>query len=87
IQAKGLEDAGKWIGIIERVLIFTFIIVNQLNVIGFLIAAKSVFRFGDLKDSTDQKKTEYIIIGTFLSFTIAICIGLAVKLILKITLR
>ncbi len=82
-KTKGLENAGKWIGIIERVLIFTFIIVNQLSVIGFLIAAKSVFRFGDLKDSTDQKKTEYIIIGTFISFLLAIIMGLIIQYIIK----
>lgn len=72
----GLINAGKWIGIMERLLIFTFIVVNQLSAIGFVLAAKSVFRFGDLKNGTDQKKTEYIIIGTFLSFLIAIAIGL-----------
>ncbi|MBE9466914.1 MAG: DUF3307 domain-containing protein [Bacteroidetes bacterium] len=82
-QIKGLQNAGKWIGIIERILVFTFIIINQLNVIGFLLAAKSVFRFGDLKNSTDQKKTEYIIIGTFISFLLAILIGLVTKLVLE----
>ncbi|NOY49124.1 MAG: DUF3307 domain-containing protein [Chlorobi bacterium] len=82
-ETKGLENAGKWIGIIERVLIFTFIIVNQLSLIGFLLAAKSVFRFGDLKDSTDQKKTEYIIIGTFISFLLAILMGLIILQIIK----
>lgn len=82
-QTKGLENAGKWIGTIERVLIFTFIIVNQLSVIGFLLAAKSVFRFGDLKDSTDQKKTEYIIIGTFISFLLAILMGLVIQQFIK----
>lgn len=82
-EIKGLANAGKWIGIIERVLIFTFIIINQLSVIGFLLAAKSVFRFGDLKDSTDQKKTEYIIIGTFISFALAILMGLGIQFILK----
>ena len=82
-QIQGLENAGKWIGIIERALIFTFIIINQLSVIGFLLAAKSVFRFGDLKDSTDQKKTEYIIIGTFISFLLAILVGLVTQLVLK----
>ncbi|NOU16064.1 MAG: DUF3307 domain-containing protein [Bacteroidales bacterium] len=82
-QTKGLENAGKWIGIIERILIFTFMVINQLSVIGFLLAAKSVFRFGDLKDSTDQKKTEYIIIGTFISFSLAILMGLVTQLVLK----
>ena len=82
-ETKGLENAGKWIGIIERVLIFTFIIVNQLSVIGFLLTAKSVFRFGDLKNATDQKKTEYIIIGTFISFLLAILMGLIIQQIIK----
>ena len=83
VKNTGLKNAGKWIGIIERVLIFTFIVVNELSVIGFLLAAKSVFRFGDLKDSSEQKKTEYIIIGTFLSFALAIGVGLLYKLMIK----
>jgi hypothetical protein len=75
-ETPGLKFAGKWIGIFERLLIFTFIIVNQFSGVGFLLAAKSVFRFGDLKENSQHKKTEYIIIGTLLSFSIAILIGL-----------
>jgi hypothetical protein len=46
------------------------------------LAAKSVFRFGDLKESKDRKLTEYILIGTLLSFGIAIASGIvALKLI------
>lgn len=77
-----LPNAGKWIGIIERLLILTFVLINQWAPIGFLLAAKSVFRFGDLKESRDHKKTEYILIGTLLSFTFAIFIGLIVRFIL-----
>ncbi|MDK2969458.1 MAG: hypothetical protein PWQ65_561, partial [Bacteroidota bacterium] len=43
-----------------------------------LVAAKSVFRFGDLKDSGNRKLTEYILIGTLLSFGIAIVTGMIV---------
>jgi hypothetical protein len=75
---KGLHNAGKWIGILERVLILTFILINQYAAIGFLIAAKSIFRFGDLTKNKEQKLTEYIVIGTFLSFTITLLIGLLV---------
>ena len=80
---ESLKDAGKWIGIIERLLILTFIIFNQWEPIGFLLAAKSVFRFGDLKKGKEQKKTEYILIGTLLSFTLAIFIGLLVQLMIN----
>lgn len=74
----GLKNAGKWIGIIERILILTFVINLQFAAIGFMLAAKSVFRFGDLKESKDHKKTEYIIIGTFLSFMLSILTGIAI---------
>jgi len=76
---ESLKNAGKWIGIIERFLIFSFILMNQWTPIGFLLAAKSVFRFGDLRGKEDQKKTEYILIGTLLSFSIAIIHGLALQ--------
>jgi len=75
-QKSGLKNAGKWIGILERTLILTFVIAGNMSSIGFILAAKSVFRFGDLKDARDHKKTEYIIIGTMLSFVFAIGIGL-----------
>ena len=73
---KSLEDAGKYIGILERLFIFLFIITNNWQGIGFLLAAKSVFRFGDLSKADDRKLTEYILIGTLLSFGLALLIGL-----------
>ena len=73
---ESLKDAGKYIGILERVLVFVFVILNQWGAIGFLITAKSVFRFGDLRESKERKLTEYILIGTLISFGIAILTGL-----------
>lgn len=69
---KSLQNAGKYIGILERVLIFVFILTNHFEAVGFLLAAKSIFRFGDLKEAHDLKLTEYVLIGTLLSFGIAI---------------
>jgi hypothetical protein len=54
------------------------VILGRWEAIGFLLAAKSVFRFGDLKESKDRKLTEYILIGTLLSFGVAILIGIIV---------
>lgn len=73
---QSLEDAGKYIGILERILVFIFIITNHWEAVGFLITAKSVFRFGDLRESKDRQLTEYILIGTLISFGIAIATGL-----------
>lgn len=73
---ESLKDAGKYIGILERLLVFIFIVVGHWEAVGFLITAKSVFRFGDLTASKERKLTEYILIGTLISFGIAIVISL-----------
>lgn len=78
---QSLEDAGKYIGILERILVFIFIIFNHWEAVGFLITAKSVFRFGDLKESKHRKLTEYILIGTLISFGIAIVTGIIYTII------
>lgn len=73
---KSLPNAGKYIGILERFFVLAFIILGHWEAIGLLIAAKSVFRFNDLKESNSRKLTEYILIGTLLSFGIAILTGI-----------
>jgi len=74
-----LENAGNYIGILERLFVFCFILPVHFEAIGFLLAAKSIFRFGDLKEAKDRKLTEYVLIGTLLSFGIAILTGLLVQ--------
>ncbi|WP_228851158.1 DUF3307 domain-containing protein [Aegicerativicinus sediminis] len=75
-ENDSLRDAGKYIGILERLLVFTFIVFRHWEAVGFLITAKSVYRFGDLKEAKHRKLTEYILIGTLLSFGIAILVSL-----------
>ncbi len=67
-EIKGLKNGGRYIGWLERSLVMLFVLIGQPTVIGFLITAKSILRFGEIKDDTERKMTEYIIIGTFLSF-------------------
>ncbi len=71
----GIKDAGKHIGMLERLFIFVFIITSFWEGVGFLLAAKSIFRFGDLKENKEIKLTEYILIGTLISFGFAIFIA------------
>lgn len=68
--------AGKYIGMLERLFILGFVIGNFWEGIGFLLAAKSIFRFGDLNNAKERHLTEYVLIGTLLSFGCAILIGL-----------
>ncbi len=90
-----LPNAGKWIGILERILILTMVFIDQFSAIGFMVAAKSLLRVTDKPDKplsdptmrrpfSSRKHTEYVLIGTFLSVGIAIFTGLAVNALLQI---
>jgi hypothetical protein len=76
-ESTELPNAGKLIGIIERWLVLTFILLGQFDGVGFLLAAKSILRFKD----TDILKTEYVLIGTMLSFGLAISSWVLISLI------
>jgi len=72
---SSLQGAGSYIGIIERLIIYGAVISQNWNMIGFLLAAKSIFRFGDMREAHDRKYTEYIFVGTLLSFASALICG------------
>lgn len=72
---KGLEKAGRLIGYTERWLIISFVLTGQYTGIGFLLAAKSIFRFGDLTSNHERRLTEYMLLGTLFSFAIALALG------------
>ena len=72
----GLKNAGKYIGIIERVLICLLVYQGHYEAIGLLITGKSILRYNR---SNEEVKTEYLLIGTLLSLFIAFAVGLALK--------
>ncbi len=78
VNTAGLEKAGRYIGYLERILIITFILVDQWIAIGFLFTAKSIFRFEESKTG----KAEYFLLGTLFSFTCGILLGILGKYIL-----
>jgi len=71
-SSDDLPNAGKLIGNLERILIITLGLAGLLEAVGFLIAAKSILRYKD----TDNLKTEYVLVGTLLSFGIATILSL-----------
>lgn len=75
----GLPNAGRVIGNVERLLTLVFVMLGQYEAIGFLLAAKSLLRFRE----TDTLKSEYVLVGTLLSFAFAILIGVAVKICIE----
>ncbi|MCK4397828.1 MAG: hypothetical protein KAV25_02420 [Methanophagales archaeon] len=79
VGTSGLKSAGMVIGIVERVMVLTFVLVNQYTAITVIFAAKSIARFNELKD---RKMAEYYLIGTLVSITLALLVGIVVRAIL-----
>jgi hypothetical protein len=75
---NSLANAGKWIGIAERIIVLILVLENQFSAIGLLVTAKGIIRFNE-KDR-QEAKTEYLVIGTLLSIGIAIITGLFTKI-------
>lgn len=93
-QSPGLEKAGKIIGQLERTIILVFYLGGSLEGIAFLVVAKSIYRFGDLKKGYEKSEnsedgevtfsiSEYIILGSLLSYTAAIIGGILINLLLS----
>ncbi len=80
-----LARAGARIGMLERVLVLTLVLLDQLTAVGFLLAAKSVLRYGDLRESQDRKLTEYVLLGTLLSVASTLILGLTLRLLVMTT--
>ena len=78
-ENQSLPNAGHVIGNVERMLTLVFVVLGQYEAIGFLLAAKSLLRFRE----TDTVKSEYVLVGTLLSFGFAILVGVAVKLLIE----
>jgi hypothetical protein len=77
---NSLANAGKWIGMVERVIVVILVLQNQYSAIGLLVAAKGIIRFNE-KDR-QEVKTEYLVIGTLMSIGVAILTGLLVKMLI-----
>lgn len=80
ILSKGLLNGGQQIGNLERALIFIFVMLGQYAAIGFLVAAKTAFRF---EESKKQIVGEYVLIGTLWSMGLAILMSYATKSLLE----
>lgn len=69
-------NTGRVIGLLERIFVFLFVLLNQYTAIGFILAAKGVARFQDFKSRTFA---EYVLIGTLLSALLAMAVAFVVK--------
>jgi hypothetical protein len=76
----GEFNRGRVIGILERVLLYAFVLQGQYGAIGFVLAAKAFTRF---KALDDRPFAEYVLIGTLLSACLALATGGTVHWLLR----
>jgi GNAT superfamily N-acetyltransferase len=82
--SAGMVDVGEFnrgriIGMLERVLLYSFVLQAQYGAIGFILAAKAFTRF---KALDDRPFAEYVLIGTLLSACLALANGGMVRWLL-----
>lgn len=73
---------GRIIGYLERIIILVLFLAELPAVVGFLITAKSILRYAEIKNERDKVMVEYVLIGTLLSFSIGISIAFITSKIL-----
>ena len=69
------------IGIIERILVITFVFINEASAISMIFAAKSIVRFSDA--SNNRKFAEYYLIGTLASISFSLLVGTMISYLVK----
>jgi hypothetical protein len=75
-ETQGLDKAGLYIGWLERFFVLTAILYGAPAAAGLIVAAKSVFRFPEIKG---RPFAEYFLIGTLLSVALAVLGGLLLR--------
>lgn len=80
-NGESLGNAGKWIGIIERIIILVLVLNQQYALVGLLMTAKGLLRFNE--PARQEVKTEYLVIGTLISFGLAALSGMLVLALTK----
>ena len=71
---------GRAIGVLERALTLTFVLLGQFGAAGLVVATKSLARFKALED---REFAEYFLVGTLASLLLAVAGGVAVHAALR----
>jgi len=75
-KSEKLIKMGKWIGPLERAIMYILIVTGNLSSIGFVIAAKALARFKELEN---KDFAEYFLVGTLSSVAGTLVVGFLFK--------
>ena len=75
-DTTGMESAGRYIGWLERALLYGLVVLGSPDAAALVVAAKSIARFPSF---SEERFAEYYLIGTLLSLLIAAAVGFGVR--------
>lgn len=77
----GKPNTGSAIGILERLIIYICIAGNHFTMAGMVLGAKSLLRLTETRDT--KRLSEYILLGSLLSFLLATAAAMGAKYVLN----
>ncbi|HSK07919.1 MAG TPA: hypothetical protein VK990_10390 [Acidimicrobiia bacterium] len=72
---QGENRAGRWIGVLERLLIYVLVLIGAAAAAGLVVAAKSILRFPEISRKPAAIDPEYVLIGSLASWLLAFTVG------------
>lgn len=70
---KEANNAGRFIGTLERIIMLIFLSIGQYSAIGLVLTAKSIARYDRI--SKEKNFAEYYLLGTLISTVVAIVVS------------
>lgn len=81
-ESPTLARAGRYIGWLERALLYAFVLAGVPSAAAAVVALKSVARFPSF---SEERFAEYYLIGTLASVLVAVCAAMAVRALLDLS--
>ena len=80
----GSDGAGRWIGILERLLIFLLVVGDEAGAAALVVAAKAILRFPEITGDEPHLSAEYVLVGSLSSWRLGMAGGLLAKQLLGV---
>jgi len=80
--SQSQNRAGRWIGILERLLIYVLVVIGAAAAAGLVVAAKSILRFPEINAKPPVIDPEYVLVGSLASWLLAFATGALVSSLL-----
>lgn len=80
-QNRATLKHGRWIGALERAVLFVVLIAGSYEALGFIVAAKGLIRSRQFEKQ--REFTEYFLIGSLSSVAVALATGTAARYLVQ----